>query len=189
MGILDGMISSKAELERANEYAAPIVEFALDRMKFSPKTQSVIELMKQGLSLGDILGITKEQRDALFAHACRLLQHREIQKARDFLQQLYQIEPLEARTIYALAGTFQMEGDYARAGKLYVNFLALDATNPDGFLRLGECFLGAKEFGEAVSAFEMAEIAARRDPAKTAQAAVAAKMVALAKQRLGTKKG
>lgn len=188
MGILDGMISSKAEMERSGEYAASILQATMSKLKFTPKTQSVIDLMKEGMSLGDILGVSQQQRDALFVQAVHFMQHREVQKARDILTQLYQFDPLAARTIYALAGTYQMESDFKSAGKLYVSFLALDATNPDGLLRLGECFLGAKEFKEAVSAFEMAGIAAKRDPSKSAQLAMAEKMLAVAKDRLAAKK-
>ena len=57
---------------------------------------------------------------------------------------------------HALAATFQAQDAWPTAGKLYVHFLALDATNPDGYLRLGECFLAAREIEEARTCFENA---------------------------------
>lgn len=162
MSILDGMPSNEAELKRALELANPMVDQILEKMQLTEPQREAIELMKQGLSLADILGISKQHRDALLVQGIRLLQAGEVKKARDALTTLYQLEPMDARTIYALANTYQLEGDYATAGKLYVTFLALDATNPEGYLRLGECFLGAKEYSNAQDTFEIARNTARR---------------------------
>ena len=162
MSILDGMPSTQEELKAAMEFAVPIVNHAVDQMQLTERQQSVLDLMNEGLSLADILGITKEHRDALLAQGCRFLQVGEIQKARDTLVNLYQLEPHDERVIYALGTSFQLEGDFERAGKLYVQFLALDATNPDGFLRLGECFLGAKEYDNAEHSFDQARALAQK---------------------------
>jgi tetratricopeptide (TPR) repeat protein len=150
------MPSTEAEMKNAMELAAKVVELSMPRLKFTPKQQSVIDLVKEGMSLADILDITQEERDAMFVQGAQLIQHGELRKARDVLSLLYHLEPLDARVIYALAMTFQLEGDLARAAKLYVQFLALDATNADGSLRLGECHLAAKEFDTAAGCFRVA---------------------------------
>jgi tetratricopeptide (TPR) repeat protein len=156
MSILDGMPSSEADLKKAMEFVAPHIDKMIAESGLTEREQSVFELMKEGLSLGDIYGITKEQRDALLVHAGRFLKAGDIQKARDILLKVYQFEPTDERAIYALATTFQLEGNFSAAGKLYLAFLALDATNPEGHLRLGECFLGAKEYDNAESEFRIA---------------------------------
>jgi Flp pilus assembly protein TadD len=157
MSILDGMPTTQAELNAALEFARPILDGTIREANLSERAQSVLDLMQEGLSLADIMGITKPQRDALLVQGCRLLQVGDVAKARDVLTQLYQLEPTDERTIYALASTYQVEGNFAAAGKLYVLFLALDATNPEGHLRLGECFLGAREYDNAESSFSMAQ--------------------------------
>jgi tetratricopeptide (TPR) repeat protein len=161
MSILDRMPSNEAELKAAMEFANPMLEKAMADLKLPERAMSALELMKEGLSIGDIMGLKKEHRDALLVQAGRLLKAGEVGKARDALIGLYQIEPLDERTIYMLATTYQIEGDLSAAGRLYVTFLALDATNPEGHLRLGECFLSAKEYENAEQSFSMAKTFAK----------------------------
>ena len=180
MSILDGMPSNEDELKAAVEFAAPYLDKAVAD---SPaRVAGVMELMKEGLSLGDIMGLKKEHRDALLVQAGRLLKAGEVGKARDVLIVLYQIEPLDERTIYMLAMTYQIEGDLTAAGKLYVVFLALDATNPEGHLRLAECFLSAKEFENAEQSFSMAKNFAK-SAGDAACAAYAEKMLEITRGR------
>jgi tetratricopeptide (TPR) repeat protein len=156
MAILDGMISSEEELKSAMKFASELSTNALREMGPNERTQSILDLMNEGLSLGDILGVTKEQRDALLNLAIGFIKSNEIQKAQDVLLKLIQLEPLDERANYVMATTYQLAGDFATAGKLYVQFLALDATNPEGYIRLGECFLGAGELDDALASFETA---------------------------------
>lgn len=176
MAILDGMPRNQAELRAALEFAAPILDKTVSELNLPERVQSILELMQEGLSLADIYGITKQQRDALLAQAGRFIQLGELGKARDTLTVLYQLEPLDERASYALATTYQLQGDFATAGKLYVQFLALDATNPEGHARLGECFLGAKEYDDAESSFSIAQNFAK-SAGDAACAAYAAKML------------
>jgi tetratricopeptide (TPR) repeat protein len=157
MSILDGLPTSEAELKTAIEIAEPYVQKMFDDLNLPPAAKQAVELMKEGLSLADIAGITKQQRDALLAQGGHLLQLGEVGKARDVFIQLYKLEPSDERTVYALATTYQIEGDFATAAKLYVLFMALDGTNPEGPLRLGECLLGAKEYEKAEGFFVVAE--------------------------------
>ncbi|MEJ1160515.1 hypothetical protein [Prosthecomicrobium sp. N25] len=162
MSILDGLPSSPAEWENAMGIMVPRMAEFLEKADLTPRQRSVIEHMRDGMSLGEILGFKPEHRDALFVQSYRLLEAGEPAKARDVLTVLYQLEPLDARTIFALAGTYQLQGDYATAGKLYVHFLALDATNGAGHLRLGECFLANQEYESAGDCFTNARDFANR---------------------------
>lgn len=156
MSIIDGLPSTIEELQRAMNFAVPIVSNVLAKMNLTPRQRSIINLMNEGVPLADILEISKQQRDAIFLKGCQLFQFKEYERARDLLTVLYQLQPLDARVIYLLAAIFQVQGDVATAAKLLIYFLALDATNPDGYLRLGECFLAAKEFDKAASTFRAA---------------------------------
>lgn len=161
MSILDGMISNQADLDAALVKAAPMAAEMFSKLQLNERTRSAIDLMNEGLSLGDIVGIKKDHRDALLVTAGRLMQAGDLAKAKDTLMMLHIIEPLDERSLYMLAAVSQLQGDFATAAKLYIQFLALDATNPEGYLRLGECLLGAQEFKEARDTFETAREMAR----------------------------
>jgi Flp pilus assembly protein TadD len=157
MSILDGMISTKQEMDEFVRMTSIIAEDTLERMQPTERTQSILDLMKEGLTLGDILGLKKPHRDALLTQGLQFIQLGELEKGREVLERMYQLDPFDERSLYGLATSYQLEGDFSRAGKLYVQFLALDATNPDGHARLGECFLGAGELENAESCFKTAK--------------------------------
>ena len=156
MSILDGSFGSPETAAYAAAIAEPVVSAALARLTMTPPQQRVLDLFKQGIPLSGVLGITDKQCDALLARGCHLLQLGESQRARDILTVLYILQPLDARVIYALSLTYQLTGEIETAAKLLIQFLALDATNPDGHLRLGECLLSAKEFDNAAASFSTA---------------------------------
>ena len=60
MSILDGMPSNEAQLKGAVEFANPIIEQALEKMELTERQKSAIELMKEGLSIADIMGMSKQ---------------------------------------------------------------------------------------------------------------------------------
>ena len=117
MSILDGLPTSEAELRQAILIAAPLVNKMFDDLKLPPGAQQALKLMEEGLSIADIAGITKKQRDAILMQGGHLLRLGEIGKARDVFFQLYRIEPTDERTVYALATTYQLEGNFAAAAK------------------------------------------------------------------------
>jgi len=183
MSILDGMISSEADLKKALEFAIPFTDEFIKTTKLTKKQKSVIDQMKEGIPLATIFDISKEEREALYTHGCRLMQAGDFIHAKAVLTKLYELYPLDARVIYALASIFQIENNFGAAGKLYVYFLALDATNADGYLRLGECFLGAKEYTEALGTFRTAlKISEKHGSERTT--AHAKKMIELVGDRL-----
>jgi tetratricopeptide (TPR) repeat protein len=186
MSILDGMISSQAELAQVLGTSLAVTNHILKDVPFSEGARSVLELMGEGLSLADIFDITKEERDLVFANACRMVQTGERDKARDLLIRLNQLEPMDERPIYVLATIFQMEGKVETAGKLYVHFLALDATNVNGYLRLGECLLAAREVENAIAIFETAINLIAKGKGSPAAREHATKMLAVARQQLAT---
>jgi tetratricopeptide (TPR) repeat protein len=183
MSIIDGMPSSEAELQEMLGLAAPHVARVIDAAKLTPKAKSILDLMAQGLSLADICDITSEQRDAMFIKGCRLIQAGDIEKGRDWLTFLHQLEPMDARVVYAIALTYQTEGNFRAAAKCYVHFIARDATNPEGHLRIGECFLSAREYDRAIEHFQIAKDQCELGKGDAAAAAHAAKMLAHAHEK------
>jgi tetratricopeptide (TPR) repeat protein len=151
MSILDGLPKDEKQIESAIHAVALLSQQLATEM--GHKEGSLLDLLGKGLSIADIMEIPGDQLDTLFATACRLLDAGQTDKARDLFAVLCQLQPLEERYTYGLASAYQIEGDYRTAGRLYVLFLALDATNIEGRLRLAECFLGAGEYDNAASMF------------------------------------
>jgi tetratricopeptide (TPR) repeat protein len=178
MSILDGMPRSAAEAEGALKIAFPFLDRIIDRLELPPKQQSIIDLMREGLSLADICKITKEHRDAMLVQGGLYIKQGQLDKAIDWLAMLHQLEPLDERVIYTLAVAFQLKGDFARAGKLFANFVALDATNAEGYLRLGECCLAAGEHDNAADCFRFAKAESERGNGSAKTTAYAARMLA-----------
>ena len=188
MGILDGKTPTPEEAIEAIKIIGPHFDAWLNGPDISPRMKSIIELMGEGMSLAQILDISTPQLDALFIEGTRLIQAGETRKARDLLTGLYQLDPLTARTIYALALTVQLEGEHEKAGKLYIQFLALDATNVEGYLRLGECFLANGEVQHAIDSFGTAINLAKAGHGTAAHIEHAKRMGDVAKARLASPK-
>ncbi len=183
MSILDGLPTPK-QVQDAMKIAAPMMDQLLTDLP--PKEQSIIDLMKKGLPLADIFALTKQQRDAMFLKGCRMIQVGLTQKARDWLTVVHTLDPLDQRVIYAIASTYQLEGDVGTAAKLYIQFLALNATNAEGYLRLGECFLAAGEFDKAQASFGFAKVQCERGCGSDRAAAYASQMIAEVAKRVAS---
>lgn len=156
MSILDHPLGNPDHLPDAIVYAAQMTAAALPEL--DPKTRRILELTADGTSVGDALGITRDQKQALLDLGCRLIQVGELEKATDVLLRLNQYDPLMEPALYALGVICQMRGELQKAAFMYTQFLALDATNPMGYLRVGECLIAAGEFSEARATLEMAKL-------------------------------
>jgi tetratricopeptide (TPR) repeat protein len=183
MSILDGLPQSEAEVEKALALAAPVVERIFESMDLSPRQRSILELLKKGHSLADIYDLTQDERDAMFTRGCQLVQAGEFEKGRDWLMFVHQLDPRDARVVYVIALTYQMQGKFTLAAKLYVFFIALDASNPEGFLRLGECLLPTQDYAAAVDCFRFAKERCARRKDNAAAVEHAERMLAYARQK------
>ncbi|KAB0676859.1 tetratricopeptide repeat protein [Aureimonas leprariae] len=179
MSILNSRFTDRETLQDAHAFAAQLVDGAFEHAELDERQKSIVELMGEGLSLADIFGITKDELDALVNQACLFIQAGDTAKARDVLTKLAQLEPTDERGSYLLGTTFQMEGDLERAVFFYTRFLALDATNPEGYLRLGECLMTAGERNEATAAFRTALDFAREGKGRPGNAEHAEQMLGL----------
>lgn len=183
MGLLDNLPKSGEDLIEQLKVSATMMDEIWNRRTHTPKEESIMQMMREGLSFADILNLTKEQRDAIFAHGAKYFQIGELDKATEWMMMLYTMEPLEERALYVLGMIQQTRGKLAEAVQLYVRFLALDATNPEGYLRLGECFLAAREFENAVASFESAKTLCGRGLGTSATLEHAVRMLDIAKSQ------
>ena len=154
MSILDLGFNSEEEFKEAIEIAAPAIEKILQDSGLAD--ENFIKLMEEGFSPCEILGLEKNHLDALFVSGYQYMSAGDMQKAKDVFQTLTQLDSMDERFTFALASVHQIEGDFSVAGKLYLFFLAMDATNVEGYLRLGECLMAAKEYNEADDVFQTA---------------------------------
>lgn len=177
MSILEGPFSNKQALQDAAVFANDVIAGTLPSL--DEASRNLIEATKDGSTLGEVLGITKEQKAALLDLGCRLLQVGETDKAVDVLMRLIQLDPLEERAFYALGVACQTRGELSKAAQMYLQFLGLDATNPMGYLRLGECLLAAKEFSEAQAAFLTAKEFAEEGKGQPGNLEEAVRMLAI----------
>ena len=177
MSILDGLPTSAEDMQNAATLATPMIERALAAMNLSPLQRSIMDLVKKGHALADIYGLSQDERDAMFARGCQLLQSGEIEKARDWLLFVHLLNMHDARVIYVIAVTYQTQGNFSIAAKLYASFIALDPTNPEGHLRLGECLLSAREYQAALTSFQRAKNECARGNGAAEAAAHAARML------------
>lgn len=116
----------------------------------------VIQRMLDGETGAQAMGMTRDDLEVLYTLGFTLLSQGDVQKAHDVFFKLVTIDPLEAKNHYCMGIVKQMQGDFAVAAEQFIYFLAMDATNPEGYLRYGECQLALGERDKALEAFELA---------------------------------
>ncbi|WP_294641433.1 tetratricopeptide repeat protein [uncultured Aureimonas sp.] len=156
MTLLNGFFPSATEQPNVLAISGDMTDAAFDEMAKNDRLAPVIEGLRKGLTLADLLDLTPAHIEALMTQAVHLVQAGQFAPARDLLLRAMQLSPLEARSSFVMGMTYQLEGDLPRAAHFYMQFIALDATNPDGYLRLGECLLAAGERDNARDALNAA---------------------------------
>ena len=123
----------------------------------SPIAQGMLE----GLTAAQAMGLGRDDLNALYTVFFRSLNDRDFAAAYDGFTYLVMIDPLHAPNHYCLGVALQGLGRMAEAEGPFISFLAVDATNPHGYLRLGECYQSRGATPLAIEAFELAEAECR----------------------------
>lgn len=123
---------------------------------------AIYTAIRSGATPAAALGLDKKHVEALYEKGYDLLQVGDTARARAVLTTLMTLDPSEERGVYALAASYQMEGQFATAAQIYTSYITMDATNPDGYLRLGECLMAVGELDNAEGCFDLAREEARR---------------------------
>ena len=154
MSILDSHPLLKIDMESAAESVPMFLDAIMESLDLedTPYYQAV----RSGATPAAALGLEKRHIEALYQQGYDLLAVGDIEKSRAVLTTLLQLDPSEERAVYALAATYQMEGRFDAAAQIYMTFITMDATNPDGFLRLGECLEALGEMENAIGCYEIA---------------------------------
>lgn len=157
MGLLDGMPTSLDDHKRGALATAGLFARFFQRHSDAPEFEAACRSMMEGLTPATMAGIDRQEIDALLALGGKYLQAGQLDQAKEWLGMAATLDPFEERASYMLGVACQMRGEYRDAARMYVKFLALDATNPQGYLRLGECLLANGEQDKARACFELAD--------------------------------
>lgn len=153
MGLLDLVqITPDMLKSRTEEMAAFLQSFMADP-ETAPEFRKAAERLLAGETYGSMHGLERKHRDAVIAQGFKYLQLNRLDEAFDWLSFAVAIDPLEERAFYGLGVIAQMRGQLTTAVRAFMMFQALDATNPEGILRLGECLFANREFDDAANCF------------------------------------
>lgn len=155
MSILDNSYSHEID---AAELAAAL-QASIEKIKpnIDAEAGDVLSLLSQGYTLADIMDFGEGHKEALFQLGCRFMLSNDLEQASNIFLTLALLDPLEERAQYGLGVVEQTRGDLPKAAQFFLQFILLNATDPKGYLRLGECLRGANEKEEAKAAFETAK--------------------------------
>lgn len=117
----------------------------------------IVQGIRDGLTPAQSMGLTRDDLSVLYTLGFQKLNAGDLAAAHDMFLWLALIDPLHAPNFYCFGVTLQMQGKAAEAIDVLLRFLALDATNPVGYLRYGECKLALGDAKAAREAFELAE--------------------------------
>ena len=111
----------------------------------NPAMKARWERLCNGETMAQVLDITKEEMEGLYAYGFSHIQQNAPDKGLEVFRQLIGLDPIEAKYRYCEGICHQMKGDLPEAARAYMEFLGLDATNFDGYMRLAECHLASGE--------------------------------------------
>lgn len=126
-----------------------LAEHGLDK---DPNLLAVLE----GQTIAQVKGLSRADLEVLYAYGFGYLTNRTPQKAEEIFSYLCMIDPLEAKNHYCLGVAHQMQQQWQQAIDDFSRFCALDATNPEGYLRIGECLVAMGERNEAREIYDVA---------------------------------
>lgn len=161
MSILDNLVDSKLtqkDYERRFEVAQSFISDYLEEAGKStdPFVQQRLEMFKLGANLAEVYGISEKEQDLMLAKAFQAIEYRQFEKAKTLLRILNNLDPLNFKPIYGYGVVLQLEGQYKLAVSAFIKAMQLGATNPDPYLRMGECLMAVGEKGNARVMFNMA---------------------------------
>lgn len=171
--------AEKSKLETLKMATTMVAEFLAET---GLDSDPIIKEMMEGQTAAQAMGLTRDELEVLYAAGFNQLNAGEFATAREAFTYLCMIDSLEAKNYYCLGMAHQLEGAPEKAAPVFINFLALDATNPHGYLRYGECLMAQGERSEALDAFRVALAEAEKNDRDPAAAAEARAKIALAEK-------
>lgn len=132
-----------------------LAEVGLDK---DPALLAVLD----GQTIAQVKGLTRADLEVLYAYGFSMIAGGDADRAEPFFMHLCFIDPLIAKNHYCLGIVRQMKQQWDTAIDDFARFCALDATNPEGYLRIGECLTAKGDKAEARRVFDVALREARK---------------------------
>ncbi len=154
MSILDFSFTDSESFLNDLKKAVPLRSAVVD---FFGMTDDVLGCaLHDGISPHIALGLSDEHLEAAFTVGLDAMQAGEVDKAQAVFLKLVTLKSIEERFWYALGTTLQLQERVQDAARAYIIALGLRATDVEGYLRLGECLLSARELRQALEVFQFA---------------------------------
>ena len=123
-----------------------------------PKLLAVLD----GQTIAQAKGLTRADLEVLYAYGFGFITNGDTRRAEEVFVQLCMIDPLVGKNHYCLGIIRQMNQQWDAAIDDFARFCAMDATNPEGYLRIGECLVAKGDHTGAGQAFNVALREARK---------------------------
>lgn len=116
----------------------------------------IFKEMLDGQTMAQAMGLNRDDLEVIYTLGFNLMVSGKLDQAEDTFITLCMMDMLEAKNHYCLGVTRQLKQNWKMAYDDFVRFLSLDATNPEGYLRAGECMMALGDRDEARDLFELA---------------------------------
>ncbi len=154
MSILDLGYETKEDFAAALEMANPYFDKMVAELGLA--NDAIMQSIRDGISPHIAMDLSDDHLDALFAVGIQTMQAGDVAQAQVVFDKLTKLKSYDYRFWYALGTTYQAQGTVDMAARCYIVSLGFQATDVDGYLRLGECLLSAKETAEALEVYQIA---------------------------------
>jgi type III secretion system low calcium response chaperone LcrH/SycD len=112
--------------------------------------ESIIEHLNNGATLADVIGITLEQREAIYTMGHYQYTQGKYIDAMKFFRFLLFHDQFDLRAIFGVGCCLQMQGDYSNAQIFLGMVVMMEPTNPTSGVQFAECLLMDKKKNEAI---------------------------------------
>lgn len=160
------MVAIQSEFDLAKGEAAAILD-GLGQAIGADARQALAEayakVKVKGLLPREALGMPDELMEVAYQYAYNLFQSGKYPEALPIFTVLHQLDPLEARYLFAVAATHHQLKDYLEAAAHYMIYKYLDPLNPVVSYHLYDCYMQAGYQETALYMLQEAIILCARD--------------------------
>ena len=144
---------------------APIIDLPAEQLEKMAGIEEIASaIMTEGHTMGDFLGITSEELDAIYAHGISLLNLSQFDEAESVFKIGADYDMYDERMWMGLGAARQKSGKYAGAVDAYAVAVTLTPDNPVIALRSAECLIADGRNQEAEQALHACLAFAEEDP-------------------------
>lgn len=118
------------------------------------RRQFLREVYIEGKNMGEAMGFTLEQKDALYALGYHNYNNGKYDEARKFFCFLTLLDNKDSRYLFASGAAYHMLKDYPSAITFYSLCTYQDWLNPLPWYHLADCYIQTKQYKEACNALE-----------------------------------